>query len=147
MATPNPSDGNVFYLRPGITYPQEPTPGHVGSWHFPTFGAGGEGTVDSMGTCCLNIVRCCVVGEGTLVVHTADTGGTVNLIATLNHSEPSDPNGVVVEETQTGEAGDDFTFEITTHAGVNCTHWVDVTDQGPCGTGWGFTGADWTAAE
>ena len=38
-------------------------------------------------------------------------------------------------------------FDISTHGGVNCTHWVDITDNGSgCGSKWGFVGIDWVAS-
>jgi hypothetical protein len=144
---PNASDGHVFYLRPGITYPQTEDVGHIGSWHFPVFGAGGMGTVDQAGDCGQNIVRCMVTGDGTMVISTSTVSSSRNLVARLCHADPSSPLGYVVDETQHEATGDDFTFTISTHGGLACTHWVDVTDVGDtCGGKWGFAGFDWTAA-
>jgi hypothetical protein len=145
--TPNPSGGNVFYWRPGITIPQVVTPGHQGIWHFPLYGAGGSGTVDQAGDCGQNRVRCLVVGDGTMVIHTSTVSSGRNLVAILCHADAGAPGGFVVDETQYEATGDDFTFNITTHGGVNCEHWVDVKDVGDiCGGKWGFAGFDWTAA-
>lgn len=141
---PNPSTtGNVIYWRPGISIPEVVTPGHIGSWHFPTYQGGGSGTTDTMGTCVQNRVRLIVDGEGTMTIQTSSPGGSVDLIARLFHA-----NGVedVIDETQTVTSGASIVFDVSTHGGVNCTHWVDVTDQGPCGTGWGFTSMAWVAA-
>jgi hypothetical protein len=144
---PNTSDGNVFYLRPGIAGPQVYSPGHQGSWHFPVYDSGGSGTVDQAGDCAQNVVRCLVVGDGTMVIHTSTVTTPQNLIARLCHSDTGAPGGIVVDETQYEVTGDDFTFTISTHGGVNCTHWVDVQDTGgDCGGKWGFAGFDWTAS-
>jgi hypothetical protein len=58
----------------------------------------------------------------------------------------------VLDELQTGlTGGDEIVFEITTHGGQNCTHWVDVRDNGPgqaaCGGGWGwkYQGSTWAS--
>jgi hypothetical protein len=144
---PNTSDGFTYYLRPGITYPQTHDDTHLGSWHFPVFGAGGSGTTDQAGDCGQNTVRCMVTGDGTMVIHTATVSSGRNLVARLMHADPSDPVGYVVDEVQYEATGDDFTFTITTHGGLACTHWVDVTDVGDtCGGKWGYSGFDWTAA-
>jgi hypothetical protein len=144
---PNDSGGNVLYLRPGIEYPQVVTPGHQGSWHFPVFGAGGSGTVDQAGDCGQNTVRCVVEGEGEIEVHTSTVSASRNLVARLMHADPGDPMGYIIDETQYGATGTDFTFTVTTHGGLACSHWVDVTDLGDiCGGKWGFAGFDWTAA-
>jgi hypothetical protein len=142
------SDGTVYYLRPGIEYPQVVDPDHEGIWHFPELGAGGSGTVDYAGDCGLNIVRVPVVGDGTLEVHTATySASSRNLRATLMHADPGSPAGVVVDETQDGVTGDTFEFSITTHSGLACTHWVDVGDIGDiCGGKWGYAGRTWTPA-
>lgn len=138
----NPSPGNVFYLRPGLFYPEVPTPGHQGTFHFPEWGSG----VDYAGTCTQSSIRVVVGGEGTLTVHTAIYSGTPrNLVARLIHA--TGDGGYVYDETQTGVTGDDFTFDVSTHAGVNCYHWVDLTDAGPeCGGKFGFAGAEWESA-
>jgi hypothetical protein len=142
--TPNASDGNVIYWRPGLDIPVEPTPGHVGSWHFPQYGAGGEGTTDLAGDCSQNRVRCIVVGDGTIEVHTAAGDGRA-LEARLQHFQD---DMWFTDEVQTGNSGDSFTFSVSTHGGIYCTHWVDVRDLGTaCGGKWGFTGFDWTAEE
>jgi hypothetical protein len=152
--TPNLSDGPVYYMRPGIIYPTVPTAGHQGIWHFPNYSAGGSGTVDYMGSCCQNIVRCIVSGDGTMTIHTVGDlldRGPVLLTAWLSHANPDGSGNYVTDQTQAGiEADDDITFTIDTHGGVNCYHWVDVLDMGPheqCGKGWGFTGMDWVSAD
>jgi hypothetical protein len=143
----NESDGHVYYLRPGIEYPQVVTPDHQGIWHFPVYGAGGVGTVDQAGDCGQNTVRCMVEGEGEIEVHTSTVSASRNLVARLMHADPGDPAGYIIDETQYGATGTDFTFTVTTHGGLACTHWVDVQDLGDiCGGKWGFAGFDWTAA-
>lgn len=143
----NVSDGYSYYLRPGIEYPTEPDPGHQGVWHFPVYGAGGSGTVDQAGDCGQNIVRCMVVGDGSISVHTSTVSSSRNLIARLCHADTGVPGGVVVDEYQEGTTGDTFTFTVSTHGGLSCTHWVDVGDTGStCGGKWGYNGFDWTAA-
>jgi hypothetical protein len=145
--TPNPSGGHVYYLRPGISYPETVTPGHQGVWHFPTYGAGGAGTVDYAAACTQNVMRCMVVGDGTMIVHTAEyTPAPVSgIIARLTHRTS---DGVYAyDDVQTGVGGSDFTFAVSTHGGVNCTHWVDIRDQAEvCGTGWGFAGFEWVGS-
>lgn len=145
--TPNASGGNVVYWRPGIVIPTTVTPGHVGSWNFPLYGAGGAATVDQAGDCGQNRVRCLVVGDGTMVINTSTVSVGRNLRAQLYHADSGAPEGVVVDETQFKATGDDFTFTISTHGGLACTHWVDVSDVGDiCGGKWGFNGFDWTLA-
>jgi hypothetical protein len=144
---PNVSDGASYYLRPGIAGPKVVTPGHQGSWHFPVYGAGGSGTVDQAGDCAQNVVRCMVVGDGEMVIHTSTVTTPQDLVARLYHEDAGSPGGVVLDETQYEATGDDFTFNITTHGGLACTHWVDVQDTGgSCGGKWGYAGFDWTAA-
>jgi hypothetical protein len=142
---PNASDGVTYYLRTGIPWPQEPDVGHVGSWHFPVFGAGGSGTVDQAGDCSQNRVRLIVSGEGTMTIHTSTVTSPRNLVARLYHDDSSSPAGYVLDESETGVTGDDFTFDISTHGGVNCIHWVDLKDWGDvCGGKWGYAGMDWS---
>jgi hypothetical protein len=155
--TPNPSDGVTYYLNPGLGYPIEPEPGHQGHMHFATYGAGGTGTWDMPGSCCQNVIRVMVQGNGTLTIHTdPDVNDTV-LTAGLWHHQygPGEAGNLnsgvdVLDELQTGlSGGDEIVFDITTHGGQNCTHWVDVRDNGPgqaaCGGGWGwkYQGATW----
>jgi len=144
-STPSVSTlGNVLYLRPGITYPDVVTPGHQGAWHFPEFGAG----VDYAGDCSQNRLRVLVVGDGTLTVQTVTYSASArNLVARLVHADSGAPTGYVVDETQYQATGTTFTFTVSTHNGVNCTHWVEVTDLGDiCGGKWGFTASVWTAS-
>ena len=137
--------GNVQYLRAGLAFPEIPTPGFEGHWHFPQYGAGGSGTTDSAGDCTGSFVRFIVGGNGTATIHTATfSGQSRNLVARLQHRVGAE---IVTDETQTGETGDDFTFTVDTHAGVNCYHWIDVGDNGPaCGSKLGFAGAEWAGA-
>lgn len=135
--------GNILYLRPGIAGAIVPTPGFVGSGHFPGFGPG----VYYLGDCTESSVRCVVVGDGQMVIRTVTgpagaAGRTIS--ATLRH----DDGGGFTDEAQSGILqGSTITFDISTHGGAQCTHWVDITDDGgPCGgTGWGFAGFTWAA--
>jgi hypothetical protein len=146
---PYPSGGNVFYLRPGLVYPIVPTPGHQGYCHFPTWGAGGSGSVDTWGDCCQNCLRVLVVGDGTLTISTVNDGSLKTLYAQLQHHRYNEfgTGGVTIyDQTVTGiTPGDDIVIDVSTHGGANCTHWVDVKDTGAgsCGHGWGFNGAVW----
>jgi hypothetical protein len=137
--------GNVVYLRPGVTYPTEPAPGHEGSWHFGVFGAGGPGTIDYAGDCVQNRLRLLVEGEGTMVISMETyLGSARNLIARLMHSEAGMD---VLDEQQSGTTASTFTFDVTTHNGTYCTHYIDVRDKGDiCGGKWGWSGAEWTAS-
>jgi hypothetical protein len=153
-STANPSLGNVYYWRPGLVRPLTVAEavGLVGSWHFPVFGA--VGTTDYAGDCSQNRVRVLVEGSGTLTIHTAEYSGQARTLrGTLYHhrysGDAEDPtSGVdIIDETKTGAAGADMEFDITTHDGEFCTHWVDLTDiGGVCGSKWGFSGADWVAS-
>jgi hypothetical protein len=155
--TPNPSDGISYYLNPGLGYPIEPEPGHQGHMHFATYGAGGTGTWDMPGSCCQNVVRVMVQGNGTLTIETdPDTNDTVLTAGLWHHQYGAGEEGNlssgtdVLDELQSGlSGGDTITFDITTHDGQNCTHWVDIRDNGPgqaaCGGGWGwkYQGGHW----
>jgi hypothetical protein len=143
--TPNAStDGNVLYLRPGITYPRIVSPGHVGSWHFATYQAGGIGTVDEAGNCAQNELRLIVVGDGTMTIHMVDTEGAQNFLAKLYHA---DGVAEILDSTTAFAADTDVVIPISSHGQEFCTHWVAVRDNGPaCGHGWGFAGMDWVAS-
>ena len=152
-STANPSDGHVYYWRPGNARPitVDAMTGVVGSWHFPVFGGG----TDYAGDCSQNRVRCMVEGSGTMTILTAEYSGQARTLrAILYHhqygeGEEGDPtSGVdVIDEVLEQAAGTDFEFDITTHDGENCTHWVDVTDTGgTCGSKWGFSGFEWVAS-
>lgn len=138
--------GNVIYWRPGISYPEVPTPYHVGSWHFPAYGTVSCSILaDWAGDCSENRVRFIVVGAGVATIVTTDNYGCTgshNLVATLEHNDGSGP---VVDETQNGPAGIDFVFTVPSDG--FCTHWIDVTDDGDCGSKWGFLRAEWVLGE
>jgi hypothetical protein len=137
------AQGVVYYLNPGEDYVEVPTPGIEGEWTFPEYG----GAVDYAGDCAENTLRVMVVGDGTLSIQTAIYSASArNLVAALHHS--SETVGVyITDEYQEATSGTTFTFNVSTHAGVKCVHWVDITDTGAvCGGKWGFAGATWTPA-
>jgi hypothetical protein len=153
--TPNASDGHVYYWNPGEPRPIEVADmlGEVGHWHFPNYSAGGSGTTDYAGDCAQNRLRILVEGSGTLTINTATWGGSArNLRAVLHHhryGESGDAaSGVdILDLTVEGATGDPLVIPISTHDGLNCTHWVDVTDLGGiCGGKWGWTSAVWVAS-
>jgi hypothetical protein len=141
-STANPSDGVVYYLRAGIFSPIEPTPGHIGSWHFPLFGAGGEGTLDGAGTKVSNRLRFIVVGDGTMSIQT-EVIHVNGLIARLYHLDLTAPVHNVLDATYFGDTGDEFVIPISTHGGAHCIHWVDVADDYAGAGGWGWSGMTW----
>jgi hypothetical protein len=137
--------GNVFYWRPGITLIEVPTPFAVGDWHFSAYATTSCGVLaDWAGDDVQNLVRCLVVGPGTITVHMQDgyaCTGAHTLVAKLQYAGPSGP---VTVETQTG--GTTFTFTVP--ADGYCTHWVDVEDDGSVsGSKWGFLDFEWVAGE
>ena len=134
------SDAVVYWGRPGTPAPFVPTPGHVGGTHFPEYGAGGS--PDYQGDCTLAYFRIMVVGDGTLEIETAQYGGSGRaLTATLVHQDPAE----TTDESQSGTTGDTFTFNVSTHGGTSCIHYVDISDTGAvCGGKFGFAGATWT---
>lgn len=140
------ADAVVYYIRFGDAQPFEPDPDYTGNPNFPEYGAGGS--PDYMGDCAGNTVRVMVVGAGTLVVSTTTYGGSPrNITANLQHYDEGVP-GPVSDDVQSGVTGDDFTFEVSTHDGAECIHWVDISDTGVvCGGKFGFAGADWTSSE
>jgi hypothetical protein len=138
------SDGVVYYLNFGEDFPEVPIPGYEGEWSFPEFGGGG-GT-DFAGDCAGNFLWFVLVGDGTLVVTTAIYGGNSKpLTATLQHT--SSPAVYVVDSSQSGESGTTFNFNVSSHGGTKCIHFISITDDGgDCGGKWGFSGATWTPA-
>lgn len=132
--------GNVFYIKPGFTDPGlVPNPGYVGGWSFPAYNSGG---VDYAGDCTGSTARLLVVGSGAAVIHTATYGGSPRTVtATLQHWVLGTPT---VDSTVSGTTGSDIIVNVSTHGGVNCTHTIDVVDNGgTCGGKWGFAGFDW----
>lgn len=139
--------GNIFYLRGGTGTPEVPTPGWTGGdWHFGSMGAGGS--PDFAGDCGGNYLRIVVVGDGTLAIETATyMGSPRGLTATLWHQHVGDV-GPTSDDIQTGDTGDTLTFTVSSHGQTECTHWVDLHDDGAaCGGKWGFAGATWTLSD
>jgi hypothetical protein len=142
--------GNVAYLRAGIVGLVVPTPGFVGAWHFPQYGGGGSGTVDYMGDCVGNVIRCLVIGPGTMTIKTRVYDGPIrHLDVALMHAVIV--NGVVGEILdsldQTHHSGDDIVVVIP--ASEWCERWVEVSqtkdDPSGCGSKIGFAGMEWVA--
>lgn len=145
MHTDNISTAVLYYLSPGATFPEVPTPGYDGSWPFADYGAGDN--PDFCGDCFDAFTRVMVVGAGTLTVDTATYGASRNLFATLSHRHIGDPD-LTYDDEQTGVTGDSFVFNVSTHGGTECIHFVDVGDDGSlCGNKWGFAGATWVSSE
>jgi hypothetical protein len=156
--TSNPSPtGNVFYWQAGGSHPITVADaiGHQGKTGFAIYGGGGVGTTDYLGDCVQSYVTCMVEGSGTMTISTAEYLGVDRTIqAILYHrqygagEEGNTSSGInIVDETQYVAAGTPIVFDISTHGGTNCTHWVDVTDAGPtCGSKWGFSGFGWVAS-
>ena len=152
--TPNPSDGVVYYYNPGEPRPIEPEAmlGEVGHWHFPDYGAGGVGTVDYAGGCTQSQLRLMVRGSGTMTVALDQPLSGNTFRAILYHhqygaGEEGDPtSGVdVIDQTWTGQStASAFEATISTHDGQNCTHWIDIKDDGNvCNSGIGFESMVW----
>jgi hypothetical protein len=139
------SDGVIYYGRAGTPPPEVPTPGWEGNPNFPDYGSGGS--TDYIGDCAESIVRVMVVGDGTLEIETAQYGGSAkNLLVRLYH-RVSGAVSPTLDESQSGATGDTFTFDVSTHGGTECVHWVDMVDNGPgCGGKYGFAGAIWVLA-
>jgi hypothetical protein len=137
------ADAVVYYFRTGDPLPEQPDPDYVGNPNF--FESGAGGSPDYLGDCAANTIRVLVVGDGTLAVETATYGGGPrNLNVALRHRTTGAPDPTT-DETDTGVTGDTFTFNVSTHGGTECIHWVDITDDGPgCGGKFGFAGATWT---
>lgn len=75
-AAPTPSPGLVQYFRAGISPIFSPSTTAINSWHFPTWGAGGFGTVDAAGRNAGNSLRLILVSQGTMTVDAFFSGTT-----------------------------------------------------------------------
>ena len=66
-----------------------------------------------------------------------------NLTATLLHGPLATPT---TDETQSGVTGDTFTFSVSSHAGTECVHRVEIVERAPIlgGGKFGFASATWT---
>ncbi len=133
----NPSDGVVFYWRAGYEFPGPGEAGLVGAFHFPQYEAGGEGTIDYAGDCAQNRLVFILVGNGTAVIQTEAYFGTFRTLTVQQ-------NGAVVD---TGSSGDVFTVVIDDRTDGDCVTTIEITDNGlACGSKWGFSQMEWTAA-
>jgi hypothetical protein len=145
-----PSDGVVYYLRPGLFYPITPTPGHVGTWHFAVFSLGGEGLTDYAGSRTQNRLRFIVVGGGIMTIQTQQFESAYRpLIVRVFHagvaaSGGTQVGGIAVDAVYLADAGDEIVVPVSTHDGTVCTHWVDVMDTGTeAGGKWGWSRMIW----
>ena len=150
--TANPSDGVVYYLRAGIGFPIEPTVGHQGHWHFAVYGVGGSGTTDYWGDCTTSTLRLMVGGDGTMTINLAEYAGNARTVSVrlMHHQYGPGPIGPtsgvdVLDQVWTHQTvGTPIEVPVSTHNGQNCTHWVDVRDDGPaCGAKVGFESMEW----
>lgn len=142
-SNPSPGDGNLMYGSPGSAPPYVPTPGLIGDWNFPSWGAGGIGTKDVAGDCVGNMIRLAVVGPGTVTFHTtAEAPHACPIVATRGH-------GGAVDATTDHTAGDDIVVVLPVPSVDWCESWVAISDGGDpevgCGGAWGFTGVEWVA--
>jgi hypothetical protein len=136
----NPSDGYVYYLRPGIFYPTVPTPGAQSYWHFNLYGVGGAGTIDYAGDCVQNTLQFIVVGAGTLTVQTEIYAASPRPMAGSWGVSPDAYANSIGSFT----SGDLVEFEIT----ADCVNIVRLYDGpgSPCGGKWGWSAAEWVPA-
>ena len=140
--TPKPSDGVVYYLRPGVFYPSTPTPGYQGgwTWHFPELGVGGATTTDYAGDCVQNELRFILVGAGHVALQTkAHPTGT----RPMSGSWGQEPNSYANSLGQ-WNSGALVEFDITGDC-VNIVHIGDGSGS-PCGGKWGWSSMVWTPA-
>jgi|GEM_PF-4808145 len=135
------NNGGIFYyLKPGVVYTVVPEPGHLGGFNFYTLGSGG--TPDFFDRGWGNSMRAIVVGEGSLTIRTAASGGTSTITLRLRHGPEAGPT---TDSTQTGLSGTDFTFAVSSHGGTECVHYVDILDTTPIdGSKIGLVDATWT---
>ena len=124
--------GNLFYLRGGLTYPEEPEIGFEGAWHFPIFDDDAAG--DSVG----NRARVIVAGGGTLTITVADYEATHTFWAELRYSNTA------YHDSWTGLAPGAHVFTIPDDE--HCFHFVDIGDDSGAGGKWQFVSWEWEPA-
>ncbi len=140
--TPNATvDGYIIYGNGGELYTYcEPDPGFVGEWHFPAYGAGGEGTYDYAGSLAENFIRIPLIGPGSLTfVSKAYSATDVPLIWTVNWCDGGD-----IHQYSSGgiTAGGSVTVAVPASDDL-CGWFFQIGDNGPGGTKWGWASATW----
>lgn len=145
MATqlPNPSDGVVYYFRPGLAQPYVPTVGYVGRWHYPAYQAGGLGTIDYAGDCVQNYLILMTVGNGTWTIQTERYAGQVRALAVLQGPDIDHMNQVA-----SLASGDSVEVVVDDATDGDCIRVTVVRDVSwpTCGSKWGWSEAVWVAA-
>lgn len=144
---PNPTGGNVYYLRPGVPYPVTVKPDYCNMvWHFATYGAGGIGTSDFFASGFQNELRFVLVGNGTLTIKTEKWQGQSQPYTVFVEKMKGGVTAVLQQFT-TGTAGDSTSVTITSASQPDCTHLVRLRadarlDGSYIGMGW--SSAIWT---
>ena len=142
-STPNPSDGVVYYFRPGIAEPYVPTVGYVGKWHFPAYSAGGAGNIDYAGDCVQNHLILMTVGNGTWTIQTERYAGLVRAIGVYRG-----PNFNSTTLVSSINSGDSAVITVSDATDGDCVRVVVVKDVSwpTCGSKWGWSEAVWAAS-
>lgn len=137
----NPSDGVVYYFRPGLYEPLVPTPGYIGTWHFGVWGSGGAGSIDYAGDCVGSSLILMTVGNGTWTIQT-EPGAALR---SLNVS--SGPPGFGAQVLRTViTSGDSVEVVIDDATDGDCIRWVTINDTAAaCGSNWGWSQGEWVA--
>jgi hypothetical protein len=138
-----PSDGVVYYLRPGYSYPTVPTVGHLGNWHFPAPldpSEKGAGSANYAGDCAQNTLQFILVGAGTLTVQTEVYAASPQIMAGSWGESPD----AYANSVGTFTSGDAVEFVLTGEC-VNIVRLYDGPGQ-TCGGKWGWSEAVWVPA-
>jgi hypothetical protein len=144
------ADGHLIYNRPGIVGPVDIMPGYKGWWNFASWGAGGVGTEDRMGSCVSNSIYLITTGAGTATFHTVNhlDHNPYYVGWTLSHFVGG---GETIDDSGTFLAGADITVTVPDTFPI-CSYHCRIIDNiasppNPgCGGSIGFTGVDWVAA-
>jgi nucleoid-associated protein YgaU len=140
----HPSDGVLYYLRPGLYYPVAPTPGFVGNWHFGLYATGG---VDYMGDCVQNTLRIIVVGNGTMTIQTETYLGGVRGFGVWKGKGAPSTLGPT-EFIGNYSSGDAVEVVIDDAVDGDCVRIIDIKDvggtgKGGCGGKMGYSSVTW----
>jgi hypothetical protein len=149
---PNVSDGVSYYFRSGFPEPWVPDPGWPGSivrtWHFPTYGVGGVGTIDYIASGFGNELRFIVVGNGTLTIATEQWAGQSQPYTVTVFKVSDDAGAAQVGATLAGTAGGATEVEISDATDGDCVRIIrlraDARSASYIGMGW--SQAEWVAA-